>query len=96
MSFGLYEEDCRWPMLPGMEELILSGGKKPLPGKRMTLAQCRKVAPEFKDVRDEQLLEMRDLAYEYAEIIFEAWHDKKRGSKSPRESLTPNDESVDS
>lgn len=75
-------------ILATMEELNPIAGQKPLPGKRMSLSQCRKVAPELADLSDAELLEVRDLAYEYAEIIREAWEAQKAGFKSPHESLT--------
>lgn len=82
-------------MVRAMSNPIDEAGGKPLPGKRMTLAQCRKVAPELNQLSDEDLLEMRDLAYEYAELIFDAWQEQKAGSKNPRESLTNEDGSGD-
>jgi hypothetical protein len=75
-------------MLRGMDDVLIPGGTKPLPGKRMTLAQCRKVAPELNDLSDEALLELRDLAYQFAELLFDAWHQERLGSKNPPEHLT--------
>ncbi len=47
---------------------------KNLSGKRLGIEECRKIAPELKDLSDEKLLEARDLIYEYVDIIFQVWH----------------------
>lgn len=66
-----------------MDEQFFQDDKLALPGKRMTLSQCRKVAPELADLSDEELLEARDAIYEYADIIYAAWQIMGPGSKSP-------------
>lgn len=70
-------------MVRAMNNPINEAGGKPLPGKRMTLAQCRKVAPELNHLNDEDLLQARDLIYEYVELVYVAWQEKQRGSNSP-------------
>lgn len=71
-----------------MDEQTFHDERKVPPGKRMTLAQCRKVAPELADLSDEEVLEARDAIYEYAEIVYEAWQIMRPGSKSPAGTLT--------
>ena len=54
---------------------------KPLSGRRFTLAQCRKFAPELKHLSDEELLEVRDQLYEFASIIYKGWLERKATEK---------------
>lgn len=76
-----------------MEDSNLTAEKRILPGKRMTLSQCRKVAPELSDLTDEELLEARDILYELAQLAYEAWKAQlKSGSKNPAGVLTPKED----
>ena len=78
-----------------MDEQTFHAERKALPGKRMTLAQCRKVAPELADLSDEELLEARDVLYELAQLAYEAWKARTNdGSKSPVGVLTPKEDGL--
>jgi len=45
--------------------------------------QMLKIDPTLSKLSDEELFELRDSLYTYAQLAFEAWYFKKHGSKCP-------------
>lgn len=64
------------------------GGKVYRPvGTRMSLKQCREIAPELNDLTDEELLEARDILYELAQLAYEAWKDRGKKFDGDKENV---------
>lgn len=49
----------------------------------LTLEKMKQIDPGLATLGDEQLLELRDTLYGFAQLGFEAYYEKKHGSKCP-------------